>query len=149
MTHADHIPQREAVGAEGGKPDARKQRRAPAAGEQIVPEKGNDPDKPQRCRRPEACGWALAEEDKAVDGVIQHGHRENHRLKAGIDMGGGGVKAPEVETENAAALKHAVEMIPQRQPAQAAKGDQDDHHRGAGHGEAPENGDRRCNRPLL
>lgn len=39
-------------------------------------------------------------------------------------MGGGGVKAPEVETENAAALKHAVEMIPQRQPAQTAKGDQ-------------------------
>lgn len=36
-------------------------------------------------------------------------------------MGGGGVKAPEVETENAAALKHAVEVIPQGQPAQAAK----------------------------
>ena len=64
-------------------------------------------------------------------------------------MGGGGIKAPEVETENAATLKHAIEMIPQRQPAQATKGDQDDHHRGAGHGEAPENGDRRCNRPLL
>ena len=64
-------------------------------------------------------------------------------------MGGGGVKAPEVEAEYAAALKQAVEVIPQRQTAQAAKGEEDNHHRGAGHGEAPENGNRGGNRPLL
>ena len=47
---------------------------------EIVPRTGvMIPIKPQRCRRPEACGWTLAEVKLLM--ALEHGHRENHRLR--------------------------------------------------------------------
>ncbi|KAI3490242.1 hypothetical protein L1887_45700 [Cichorium endivia] len=123
MAHADHIAQREAVGAERGKTNPGQERRAPAAGQQIVPEEGDDPSQAQSRRRPETRGRALPEENKAVNGVIEHGHGEDHRLQPGIDMCRCRIKTPEVKAENAASLEHTKEVIPQRQRAQAAQGD--------------------------
>ncbi len=139
MTHADHIAQRKTVRAEGGKTNARQQRGAPAAGQQVVPEKGNNPDKTQRRRRPEPRRRALTEENKAVNGVVEHRHGKDHRFQPGVDMRRRGIKTPEVKAEHAASLQHAKQMIAQRQLAHSAQGEQHNHHRGAGHGEAPEN----------
>ena len=97
-----------------------------------------------------ACGMRLlAEENKPVDGVKQDRHGKNNRFKTGVDVRGGGIKAPEVETEDAAALHDTEQMIAQCQRTQTTGCQQNRQHRDAGYRKPPENGDRRGDRTLL
>lgn len=107
----------------------------------------------QRCTKPggkiKTARRLLAEENKAVDGVKQHRHRENHRFEPGIDIRCGGIKAPEIEAEHAAALHHTEQVIAKCQPAQPTHHQQHDYQRDACHRKAPENRHRGRNGALL
>ena len=66
MTRADHIAQREAVGAERAQTDAFEQLRRHAGGGQILPEQRHDADQPQQRRRQQVGAGALAENSRLL-----------------------------------------------------------------------------------
>lgn len=126
MTRADHIAQREAVGAERAQTDAFEQLRRHAGGGQVLPEQRHDAGQPQQRRRQQVGAGALAEKQQAVEGIEQHRHREDHRFQPAADISRRVVKAEEVETEHAAALQHAEQMIARGDAAQTPQQHQDD-----------------------